>query len=100
MMSDFLLHPAMNLSLDLKKRFVSAVLRRFADFPGLSVRLESVYPLFGLKWCMIVLNEFLPAELLRRRFAATAGVDRSVVQARQLEKARKMLRRQSFPYRA
>jgi len=105
MISDFLLHPAMSLSLELKKKFVSAVMRRFADSPGLGARLESVYPLFGLKWCLIMLNEFLPAELLRRRFAATAGVDRSVVQTRQLAKARTMLNRisgeyQSFPYRA
>ena len=104
MIVDFLLHPAMSLSPDLKKRFVSAVLRRFADWPGLSGRVESVYPLFGLKWCLIMLNEFLPGELLRRQFASATGADRSTLQRQQLDKARQMLNRISreyecFPYR-
>jgi hypothetical protein len=104
MIADFLLHPAMNLAPDLKKKFVSVVLRRFADWPGLRGRLESVYPLFGLKWCLIMLNEFLPNELLRRQFASAAGVDQSALQMQQLDKARQMLSRISreyecFPYR-
>ena len=104
MIVDFLLHPAMNLSPDLKKRFVSVVLRRFADWPGLSGRVESVYPLFGLKWCLIMLNEFLPGELLRRQFASAAGAERSTLQRQQLDNARQMLNRirreyECFPYR-
>jgi hypothetical protein len=54
---------------------------------------ESIYPLFGLKWCMIILNEFLPGALLRRHFAATAATDRSALQRQQLDKARQMLNR-------
>jgi hypothetical protein len=103
MIADFLLHPAMDLSPDWKRRFVSNVLRGFADFPGLAVRLKSVYPLFGLKWCLIILNEFLPESYLRRQFAAVAPADRSVLQAQQLAKARHMLARirreyDHFPY--
>jgi thiamine kinase-like enzyme len=104
MIADFLLHPAMNLSQELKKKFTSAVFRRFSDWPSLPARVESVYPLFGLKWCLIMLNEFLPEELLRRQFAATAGADRSALQTQQLNKARQMWDRISreyecFPYR-
>lgn len=104
MIADFLLHPAMNLSPELKKKFTSAILRRFSDWPNLSGRVESVYPLFGLKWCLIMLNEFLPNELRRRQFAALAGADRSALQMQQLDKARQMLKRISreypcFPYR-
>src|SRR5436190_3693088 len=58
MIADFLLHPAMKLSAGLKQAFVSAILRHFSDWPGLIGRVESVYPLFGLKWCLILLNEF------------------------------------------
>ena len=104
MISDFLLHPAMDLSADLKKRFVSALLRRFADFPELVDRVESVYPLFGLKWCMILLNEFLSDSLQRRQFAAVAVTDRAALQMQQLDKARRMLNHirseyEHFPYR-
>jgi hypothetical protein len=105
MISDFLLHPAMSLGPEANRKFASAIFGRFADWPGLSERVESVYPLFGLKWCMIFLNEFLPDSLRRRQFAGAAGADRSAVQMRQLDKARQMLNRitreyQSFPYHA
>jgi hypothetical protein len=105
MISDFLLHPAMSLGPEANRTFASAIFGRFADWPGLSARVEAVYPLFGLKWCMIFLNEFVPDSLRRRQFAGAAGADRSAVQMRQLEKARQMLKRisreyQSFPYHA
>src|SRR5512141_137544 len=71
MIVDFLLHPAMALSPALKRTFATRIFRRFADWPSLRERVESVYPLFGLKWCMIFLNEFLPEVYQRRQFAAT-----------------------------
>ncbi len=103
MVSDFLLHPAMNLPAALKKTFVSAVLGGFSDFPGLVARVESVYPLFGLKWCLIFLNEFLPEALMRRQFAGVAPAEHSGLQLAQLAKARQMLNQirgeyRSFPY--
>ncbi len=103
MISDFLLHPAMDFSPDAKKKFASALFRRFSDWPGLLGRVESVYPLFGLKWCTIMLNEFLPDQLRRRQFAAAVPADLSALQRQQLEKARQMLNRirgeyECFPY--
>jgi hypothetical protein len=104
MISDFLLHPAMNLSLDLRKKFTSGIFRRFSDWPDLMGRVEAVYPLFGLKWIMIILNEFLSASFQRRQFAAVEAPDRSALQAQQLDKARHLLHRirqeyQNFPDR-
>src|SRR5207247_7759349 len=101
--ADFLLHPAMSLSEDLKGRFTTGVLSFFPDCPRLLQRVVSVYPLFGLKWCLIFLNEFLPDPFRRRQFAATAGVDRPVLQLRQLAQAKQMLKRMTreyerFPY--
>jgi len=103
MIVDFLLHPAMGLGPDLKSRFTRGVLGNFQDVPGLLRRVEAVYPLFGLKWCLILLNEFLPESLLRREFAAAPSLDRSELQRQQLDKAKHMLRRVSqdyerFPY--
>ena len=64
-------------------------------------RLEIVFPLFGLKWCLILLNAFLPQYRLER------GLDDSglaEILERQLEKTRLMLSTveracERFPYR-
>jgi thiamine kinase-like enzyme len=63
MISDFLLHPAMDLSPNLKVRFVATMA---GNNPVLMERLETVYPFFGLKWCLILLNAFLPEYRLQR----------------------------------
>lgn len=103
LISDFLLHPAMELREQLKRRFVAATLARFGNRSQLEKRVAAVYPLFGLKWCLILLNEFVPKDLLRRGFASVADLDAGQVQAKQLAKARLMLRRtindhEHFPY--
>lgn len=103
MISDFLLHPAMELSETTKHLFVRRMLDCFSAHPGLMDRLECLYPLFGLKWCMIMLNEFIPSDLERRAFAARASVDGAAAQMKQLGKARAMLQKitrefDNFPY--
>jgi thiamine kinase-like enzyme len=104
MVADFLLHPAMDLTFSLKQRFASGIYRRFDTNKNLVKRVETVYPLFGLKWCLIMLNEFVPEDLQRRGFASGGNLDRAAAQARQLEKAQRMLERikredEAFPYR-
>jgi hypothetical protein len=103
MVADFLLHPAMELALDLRRQFVRGILEHFPDGSTLRERLRTVFPLFGLKWCTILLNEFLPEHLARRGFASAAAVTQADVQARQLAKAQRMLERvmseyEDFPY--
>ena len=88
---DLLLHPAMDLDQDAKHRLVREILSGFKESKNLLWRLETVYPLFGLKWCLILLNEFLEEELERRGFAAKEALDRSETQWRQLGKAQCML---------
>ena len=103
MISDFLLHPGMDLSKKLKQRFVIGAVE-YADEPKhLMERVKTVYPLFGLKWCLILLNEFVPELMQRRRFAGDEKIDVAVLQKRQLEKAKQMLKKvssehQNFPY--
>jgi len=104
MVADFLLHPAMDLTESLKQRFASGIFHRFDANKNLVKRVETVYPLFGLKWCLIMLNEFVPEDLQRRGFASGGNLDRTAAQARQLEKAQRMLERiqreyEAFPYR-
>ena len=103
MICDFLLHPAMALPDSLKRRFATSLVRDLSSCPGLPDRVEAVYPLYGLKWCLILLNEFLPEQLLRRRFAGMSHDDRWQKQNEQLAKAQAMLQRilkdyEHFPY--
>ncbi len=101
--SDFLLHPRMKVKTSLKKRFLQEALKNF-DFDGkLLARLKIVYPLHALKWCLILLNEFIPSNLLRRNFAAPKKGDENIILKKQLIKAVKLLNyakaiRDNFPY--
>ncbi len=103
MIADFLLHPAQALNDGAKRHFVQRILQIFRDDRGLLARLEYLYPLVGMKWCMIMLNEFVPGELARREFAARAPIDAAEKKSDQLAKARAMLAKimtenARFPY--
>ncbi len=89
LVSDFLLHPGMALSDGLKRRFHRGAVEIFAGDQDFVRRLRQVYPLFGLRWCLILLNEFLPERWARRAFAGNA--DRAAALDRQLAKAEAML---------
>lgn len=91
MISDFLLHPAMQLDHRLKQQFVQQMFVGLGKIDGLVRRVETVYPLFGLKWCLILLNEFVPTDLLRRAFANQTPIDKTSRQFEQLAKAQRML---------
>lgn len=94
MAADFLLHPheAMAIRKDLKQRFLAQLLTRF-DGSGswLEERIRIVLPLYGLKWSVILLNEFVPANLARRRFAGNSSLEGEELLLCQLRKARAML---------
>lgn len=92
LVADFLLHPGMVLDDSLKRRFLRGALAIFAADPAFADRLRLLHPLFGLRWCLILLNEFVP-ERWRRRAYAGAADDRAQAEARQLAKARAMLDR-------
>jgi Phosphotransferase enzyme family len=93
MMSDFLLHPAVSLAQDVREYFATRFLECFGDDEQLPARLRAAYPLYGLRWCMILLNEFLPDHLERRMFAAAREDDISQLCMQQLGKSKKMLER-------
>ena len=100
---DFLLHPAMVLPAALKRQFAKGAVQGSSWCGGLARRVEAFYPLFALKWCLILLNEFLPEQFLRRCFAGMSEEERSGKQAEQLTKAENMLRTtlteyEHFPY--
>jgi hypothetical protein len=103
MISDTVLHPGMALADDLKRRFVQNMVSEFDEWHGLRDRIEIVYPLFGLKWCLILLNEFLDDDTDRRRFVGTDHMAPAELRLGQLEKAEKLLslvdaQYERFPY--
>jgi hypothetical protein len=89
--ADFLLHPGMTLAPALKARFRDGAAALFgAKDPDYPARLETLYPLIGLIWCMILLNEYVPENWSRRHFAGVTE-DSATITRRQLEKARRSL---------
>jgi len=90
--ADFLLHPAMELDDQVRRQFLAGCRQAFRGDPLFDTRLRLTYPLYALRWCLILLNEFLPERWARRRFAAPDR-DRDDLLMRQLDLARGMLRR-------
>ncbi len=104
MIADFLLHPAMALSDQMKKAFFDQMIAAFAENEQLAKRAEVAYPLYGIKWCLIFLNEFIPDEFSRRVYAARNESNKTEIVKEQLDKARTLYRNiketyQAFPYK-
>jgi hypothetical protein len=91
LVADLLLHPGMALPAGLRLRLAEGILAGFQDQPWLRDRARLAFPLFGIKWCLILLNEFLPGHLERRRFATPDAGSAGERQARQLAKTRDKL---------
>jgi len=94
LMADFLLHPATELKDELKKRFVKDMLAHFKkqkQDKQVGQRLKAIHPLHALKWCLIILNEFVPEYLLRRKFASNHKINITLLRTEQLAKAKRLL---------
>ena len=81
--ADFLWHPAMKLNPEMTAKWKEAMLGIFASDPKFAGRLHAAMPLYGLRWALIVLNEFLPGFAERRRNASSTDPG-------DLEKSRKV----------
>ncbi|MDQ2105846.1 aminoglycoside phosphotransferase family protein [Azospirillum isscasi] len=71
--ADLLWHPGQSLSLDERRAWLSGTAALFAPDPSYGVRLRAQVALFGLRWALIMLNEFLPDRWTRRLFAAPSA---------------------------
>lgn len=87
---DYLLHPGMGLEEPMKRRFAARAQAAFAEVPTIAARARLVYPLFGLKWALILLNDFLP-----ERFFQPHGEWRQT----QLRKAQALVEHLAAEYR-
>ncbi len=88
--ADILLHPGRPLEPQQRKRFRQAATRLYGGDLAFANRLSAYLPLFGLRWVLILLNEFIPERWQRRVLAGETGRWRDV-KARQLAHAREFL---------
>jgi hypothetical protein len=92
MACDFFCQPAVPVPRELLNGFVAAVSPLWRDPAAFGRRAALLLPVYELKWCCIMLNEFLPAADSRRTFAG-AIVDREARRAVQLAKVASSLDR-------
>ena len=103
MISDFLLHPAMDLTDNLKSHFSYSIISRMDSCGGLYNRVQTVYPLFGLKWCLIMLNICLPEYRMSKGIVNNDMYSSRYLIDEQLTKSKKMLEKvwreyERFPF--
>jgi hypothetical protein len=85
MVCDFFCQPAVPVPREHLAGFVGALADLWGDGAAWRRRVGLLLPVYELKWCCIMLNEFLPSADSRRAFAG-AGADREARRAAQLAK--------------
>jgi hypothetical protein len=90
LVSDSLLHPGTPMTQAMRSRVRSAMQGLYSHDPGFPARFAAFFPLFGLRWVLILLNEFHP-ERWRRRVLAGDTEGWQQAKERQLRAARAML---------
>lgn len=88
--ADFLWHPAMILSEQERSVFLEGIFALYGSEPHFERRFAACYPLYGIRWMLIILNEFLPDFWARRTFSGK-GHDWKEAKRAQLQKARAAL---------
>lgn len=90
LISDFYYHPGMNLNGIQKEYWLKQTLKIFGE--EVFLRASLCKPLYGLIWCLIILNDFRP-EILERRISATTenNLNKSSLFQNQLNKAKSLL---------
>lgn len=90
LVSDFSFHPGMNLTAEDITFWIKGAEEIYGD--DIRERLAVSRPLYGLIWCLILLNDFRPEIWQRRIMADKSKVfSRTETLARQLQKARALL---------
>ena len=87
---DFFCQRAVPVPMDYYDMFVEEVVSDLSDPEAHQQRARLLLPLYRLKWCCILLNEFLPVGSSRRRFART-DVEQEERKVKQLQKAQQAL---------
>ena len=83
---DFFSHPGVAVPHTEFETFMVKVLKPFDHAEEMAKRVRMLEPIFQIKWCCIILNEFLPTAAKRRQFA-DPSTDTHSRKERQLFKA-------------
>lgn len=67
--SDFFLQPAVPVPHEHYDHVITEAAAALQQQQILPRRVKTLYPLFGVKWCCILLNEFVPRDAARRTYA-------------------------------
>ena len=86
MLCDFFCQPAVPAPLDYLVRFAASVSADSEEPDAMLARIRLLFPVYRIKWCCILLNDFLRVGDRRRRFALSD--DAQERKASQLAKAR------------
>ena len=91
--ADVCLHPGMSLDENAQQYWIGEAKRLFADDPNFGVRLNALYPLYAIRWALIMLNEYR-TDKIKNRLNAQSRMQSDIrgAQLKQLEKAKLMLK--------
>lgn len=90
MVGDFFSHPAVPVPAEHFEEFVRVTMSFSPHARLLETRSRLLFPVFQTKWCCIILNDFLPEDARRRKFADPTR-DEAAHKRGQLDKARERL---------
>lgn len=88
---DFFCQPQLPVNPDNIKWFTGGVANAFPEYHSLTEKVSILFPLYQIKWCCIMLNEFLPVSASRRVFAEKEDISERKI--RQLFKAGETLKK-------
>jgi hypothetical protein len=92
--SDFLWHAGMKLTEPAKYEWLEGMTKIFSGDLQFNARFKLLHPLYGLRWCMILLNEFLKNKWKIREHADQNKINNEEkIKKIQLVKAKKYLNR-------
>ena len=99
MLAHFLWHPAMNLTEEQKNFFKESLYEIFAEDFCFQTRFNCLFPLIGLSWTLILLNEFIP-NIWHKRINSGAAMlhERQEKCDLQLTKAKHLLQNVSLSF--
>lgn len=92
LIADFLFHPRMSLSEEQKQYWLSGAIAIYGD--RILERFNAASPLYGLIWCLILLNDYR-SEAWQRRLLAddSKQMKRDIILKQKLQRARELLMR-------
>ena len=97
LIADFCFHPGMKISSKLKKQWISGALKIYGE--EIFERLRLAWPLIGLSWCLILLNEYRDDIWSRRCIAnPNKAHRREKILVTQLNRSRRLLNRINKTY--